>query len=137
MKRGFKAGAVRLALEIRSEFGLGLTDPFDPYAYFSTYGIPVVGMSELEMSGETIGLRARRDPLTKRHLCTPRCTPLWVRPCTRLAHIRGSPTVPARPARDVRFRVTPLELTPVARSTAGHVDPLPSSRGISSRVNAS
>ena len=48
MKRGFKASAVRLALEIRSEFGLGPTGPFDPYAYFSTYGIPVVGISELE-----------------------------------------------------------------------------------------
>lgn len=64
MERGFKASAVRLALEIRSEFGLGPTDPFDPYAYFSTYGIPVVGISELEAGVSCLLSDQSRDKIS-------------------------------------------------------------------------
>lgn len=64
MKRGFKAGAVRLALEIRSEFGLRPTDPFDPYAYFSTYGIPVVRIRELEERVSRMLFHQSRDKIS-------------------------------------------------------------------------
>jgi len=50
MQRGFKASAARIALEIRSEFDVPLTGQFDPYAYFFTYGIPVVEFSVLEIA---------------------------------------------------------------------------------------
>ena len=42
VERGFKARASRLAVEIRSEFELKVTDVFDPYEYFSAYGVPVL-----------------------------------------------------------------------------------------------
>jgi len=48
MRRGFKAQATRLALEIRSEFSTVARAAFDPYAYFQEYGIDVITIGELE-----------------------------------------------------------------------------------------
>ncbi len=48
MRRGFKAEAQRLALELRGEVGLGAHGPFDPYLFAGEYGIPVVKLSELD-----------------------------------------------------------------------------------------
>lgn len=47
MRRGFKTEAKAFALELRSEIGLGLHVPFDPYALAAEYGIKVVSLSEL------------------------------------------------------------------------------------------
>lgn len=47
MRYGFKASAMRLALEIRSEFQTSARRPFDPYAYFREYGILVVDLGSL------------------------------------------------------------------------------------------
>ncbi len=48
MKRGFKAHAENLATELRFETGTPLRGAFDPFAFSSMYGIPVVKLSELE-----------------------------------------------------------------------------------------
>ncbi|MBX3067642.1 MAG: ImmA/IrrE family metallo-endopeptidase [Cryobacterium sp.] len=48
MRYGFKAFAKRLALEIRSEFQTCALGPFDPYAYFREYGLPVVTLGSLD-----------------------------------------------------------------------------------------
>ena len=61
MRRGVKAGAARLALEIRSEFGLLPSDRFDPYDYFSMYGIPVMEISALEVSVRNLLNNESRD----------------------------------------------------------------------------
>jgi hypothetical protein len=42
VRRGFKTEAKSLALELRAEIGLDAHAPFDPYAFASEYGIPVV-----------------------------------------------------------------------------------------------
>lgn len=47
MRRGFKAEAKRLALELRQELGLNAHTPFDPYAFAEEYGIRVIRLSEL------------------------------------------------------------------------------------------
>lgn len=47
MRRGFKARAKRLALELRSEIGLDAYTAFDPYAFASEYGIPVIHLGDL------------------------------------------------------------------------------------------
>lgn len=47
MRRGFKAEAKRLAIELRTELGLNAHVPFDPYAFTHEYGIRVVRLSEL------------------------------------------------------------------------------------------
>ncbi|QTE28548.1 ImmA/IrrE family metallo-endopeptidase [Pengzhenrongella sicca] len=47
MRRGFKAEAKRLALELRAELGLNAHGPFDPYAFADEYGIRVIRLSEL------------------------------------------------------------------------------------------
>lgn len=47
MRRGFKAEAKRLALELRAELGLDAHGPFDPYAFADLYGIRVIRLSEL------------------------------------------------------------------------------------------
>lgn len=46
LRRGFKAEARRLALEVREELGLGAFTPLDPYALASLYGIEVHDLSE-------------------------------------------------------------------------------------------
>ena len=57
MKRGFKAHAENLATELRSETGTPLLGAFDPFAFSSMYGIPVVKLSELE--GPRLSIRIR------------------------------------------------------------------------------
>lgn len=47
MKRGFKAAARRLALEVRREVGLHRFARFDPYALADEYGIPVYEVGDL------------------------------------------------------------------------------------------
>lgn len=64
MRRGFKAEAARRALEIRAEFGLSPTDPFDPYTYFSEYGIPVVEISTLEVGVRRVLYSESRDKIS-------------------------------------------------------------------------
>ncbi|KUH83143.1 MULTISPECIES: ImmA/IrrE family metallo-endopeptidase [unclassified Mycobacterium] len=59
MRRGFKAEAKRLAIELRTEIGLNVHVPFDPYQFAEMYGIPVVRLSELE--GEARDHFLRRD----------------------------------------------------------------------------
>ncbi len=61
VERGFKARASRLAVEIRSEFGLKVTDVFDPYEYFSAYGVPILELSSLEVSDMQIAHQGIRD----------------------------------------------------------------------------
>jgi hypothetical protein len=46
-RRGFKAQAERLALEVRAELGLGSREPLDPMALADHLGIPVVGLMDL------------------------------------------------------------------------------------------
>ncbi len=48
MRRGFKAESTRLALEIRSEFHIGIEGRFDPYEFAAEYGIKVVELGTLE-----------------------------------------------------------------------------------------
>lgn len=48
MRRGFKAEAKRLALELRAELGNHAHVPFDPYAFAHEYGIKVVQLSSLD-----------------------------------------------------------------------------------------
>ncbi|MGV9751140.1 ImmA/IrrE family metallo-endopeptidase [Nocardia farcinica] len=61
-RRGFKADAVRLALSIRAELGLGEWDRLDPYALAELYGIEVLGLDDLDCSNEAIEhFHARRS----------------------------------------------------------------------------
>lgn len=48
MRRGFKAEARRLALEVRGELGVDAHCPFDPYALAELYGVEVIRLSDLE-----------------------------------------------------------------------------------------
>jgi len=48
MKRGFKAEAKRLALELRAEIDLGPSDPFDPWALAELYGIAVYDLESID-----------------------------------------------------------------------------------------
>jgi len=57
MRRGFKAEAKRLALELRAELGLDADCPFDPYAFADEYGIRVVRLSELDGPGRDYFLK--------------------------------------------------------------------------------
>jgi Zn-dependent peptidase ImmA (M78 family) len=51
VRRGFKSEAERIALAVRSERELPLTEAFDPFAYASDLGIPVLSLSDLEERG--------------------------------------------------------------------------------------
>ncbi len=53
MKRGFKASARRLAKEVREELGLDDKDPFAPEAWAELYGIPLLGLDELQCNKQT------------------------------------------------------------------------------------
>lgn len=48
MRRGFKAEARRLALEVRQELGLSAEARLDPYQLAELYGIRVIRLSELD-----------------------------------------------------------------------------------------
>jgi hypothetical protein len=48
VRRGFKTEAKHLALELRAEIDLDAHTPFDPYAFASEYGIPIVQLSSLD-----------------------------------------------------------------------------------------
>lgn len=64
MRRGFKTEAKRLALDLRTEIGLGAHTPFDPYAFASEYGIPVVMLSELNGPGRDHFLKSDGSALS-------------------------------------------------------------------------
>lgn len=52
LRRGFKADAERLALELRAELGLDADDSIDPRDLAEEYGIPVVGARDLDVANE-------------------------------------------------------------------------------------
>lgn len=54
MRHGFKAMAKRLALEVRGEIDLTADVPLDPWALAAEYGVEVISLSTLEVSGEAI-----------------------------------------------------------------------------------
>jgi Zn-dependent peptidase ImmA (M78 family) len=54
VRRGFKSEAERLALEVRDERELPLTEAFDPFAYATDLGIPVLSLAELEIRGADV-----------------------------------------------------------------------------------
>lgn len=64
MRRGFKAEAKRLALELRAEIGLDAHTPFDPYAFAAEYGIAVVQLSELTGPARDHFLKANGSALS-------------------------------------------------------------------------
>lgn len=49
LKRGFKASAERLAVELRAELGLSSEDRLDPQMLADLYGIPAIDLSELDI----------------------------------------------------------------------------------------
>ncbi|MFF3727471.1 ImmA/IrrE family metallo-endopeptidase [Streptomyces yangpuensis] len=54
MRRGFKADAKRLALEVRGELGLTAYQALDPYALADLYGIRVLSLQELAEDSPTL-----------------------------------------------------------------------------------
>lgn len=64
MRRGFKTEAKGLALELRAEIGLDAHAPFDPHAFASEYGIPVVALSDLDGVARDHFLRADGSALS-------------------------------------------------------------------------
>lgn len=64
MRRGFKAEAKRLALELRAEIGLDAHSPFNPYAFADEHGIPVVQLSNLDGPARDHFLRADGSALS-------------------------------------------------------------------------
>ncbi|WP_350349061.1 ImmA/IrrE family metallo-endopeptidase [Agromyces sp. G08B096] len=64
MRRGFKAEARRLALELRAEIGTDAYAPFDPYAFASEYGVPVVQLSALDGAARDHFLKADGSALS-------------------------------------------------------------------------
>lgn len=64
MRRGFKTEAKTLALELRTEIGLGPHVPFDPYMLAAEYGIRVVPLSALECSGRDHFLKSDGSALS-------------------------------------------------------------------------
>lgn len=64
MRRGFKTEAKSLALELRAEIGLDAYAPFDPYAFASEYGIPVVRLSDLNGEARNHFLRTEGSALS-------------------------------------------------------------------------
>lgn len=51
MRRGFKTEAERIAREVRDEREVPLTEAFDPFAYATHLGIPVLSLADLEERG--------------------------------------------------------------------------------------
>jgi Zn-dependent peptidase ImmA (M78 family) len=54
MKRGFKAHAKRLALELRAEVELGTFDPFDPWALAQLYGVAIYDIAGVDCSPDAL-----------------------------------------------------------------------------------
>lgn len=54
LRRGFKATAKRLALEVREELGIGAFAPLDPYALARLYGIEVFDLSHPWLPREAV-----------------------------------------------------------------------------------
>jgi len=51
LRRGFKADAERLAIDVRAELGLGVLDPFDCIELCKRLGVPVLTVPELMSAG--------------------------------------------------------------------------------------
>jgi len=54
VRRGFKAEAKRLALELRAEIGITAQDPFDPWALAELYGIDVYQLGDSDCPAEAL-----------------------------------------------------------------------------------
>lgn len=54
LRRGFKATARRLALDVRAELGVHTFEPLDPYALADLYGIPVFDLSAPWLPDEAV-----------------------------------------------------------------------------------
>lgn len=54
-RRGFKTEATAIATEVRSELGLGLFDPLNPYALADLLAIPILNLSVLAAEAPGIG----------------------------------------------------------------------------------
>ncbi len=50
MRRGFKAEAERIAVDVRKQLGLGIHDRMDPWAYAALIGVLVLEFAELDIS---------------------------------------------------------------------------------------
>ena len=64
MRRGFKAEAKHLALELRTEISLDAYAPFDPYAFAVGYGIRVIHLPDLDGQAPDYFLRSARSPFS-------------------------------------------------------------------------
>lgn len=51
LRRGFKAEAERMTQEVRSELGLGLAEPLNPFELTKHLGIPALTLSSLDAAG--------------------------------------------------------------------------------------
>lgn len=54
MKRGFKAFAKRLAVELREEVNLSSAEPFDPWSLAEQWGIDVLPLLDVDCSAEAM-----------------------------------------------------------------------------------
>ncbi|MFF5991432.1 ImmA/IrrE family metallo-endopeptidase [Prauserella flavalba] len=54
LRRGFKAEAKRLALDVREEMGIGVFAPLDPYALADLYGIEVHDLSHPSLPRDAV-----------------------------------------------------------------------------------
>lgn len=61
-RRGFKAEAERIAVEIRAELGLDLTDALDVHAVADHLGLPIVPLSGLSPNGGFQAFFQYQDP---------------------------------------------------------------------------
>ena len=59
LRRGFKAEAERIAVAVREELGMEVTDPFDCLALATDLGVPVVSLSEMVKFGASHASVAR------------------------------------------------------------------------------
>lgn len=61
LRRGFRAEAERLAIELRGELGLSPRDRVDPFALADLYGVPVHGTTDLEIDAAHVTHFAGRE----------------------------------------------------------------------------
>ena len=62
LRRGFKAYAERLALAVRKELGMEVTDPFDCLALAADLGVPIVSLSDMVKLGASRASVAHLSP---------------------------------------------------------------------------
>lgn len=62
MRRGFKAEAERVALDVRQSLGLEPMAPIDPWAYAAHLGVVVLDFNKLDLSSEHCQQLLKIDP---------------------------------------------------------------------------